>query len=236
MNRKGFTLAEVLITLSILGVVAAIAIPNIIQQYQKKLTITKLQKAYANIEIMANNLAVNTGCIGKNVYCTGLFNISDEDEFKDKFVELSGLKVIKKYNGHFIRTLNLNKTYADVFLNRLDISKDNIGFYFSKGNNLNRISNNYFIELRIFTDTSFTRKNLPKISGYYTSKETIIGRNVFSFVIYDNFRVEPSNKGFGGSTYTNSANCNPNITKNDWDTTGWGCTLRIIRDGWKMNY
>ena len=47
--KKGFTLAEVLITLGIIGVVAAITIPNLIANYQKKQTVTKLQKAISVI-------------------------------------------------------------------------------------------------------------------------------------------------------------------------------------------
>ena len=43
--KVGFTLAEVLITLGIIGVVAAITIPNLITSYQKHVTVTKLQKA-----------------------------------------------------------------------------------------------------------------------------------------------------------------------------------------------
>lgn len=42
---KGFTLAEVLITLGIIGVVAAITIPGLITTHQKKVTVTKLQRA-----------------------------------------------------------------------------------------------------------------------------------------------------------------------------------------------
>jgi prepilin-type N-terminal cleavage/methylation domain-containing protein len=33
--KKGFTLAEVLITLAIIGVVAALTIPNVVKNYQK---------------------------------------------------------------------------------------------------------------------------------------------------------------------------------------------------------
>ena len=43
--RFGFTLSEVLITLGIIGVVAAMTIPNLITNYQKHVTVTKLQKA-----------------------------------------------------------------------------------------------------------------------------------------------------------------------------------------------
>ena len=47
MNKKvlqGFTLAEVLITLGIIGTVAAMTIPILIQEYQKKVWTTQLQK------------------------------------------------------------------------------------------------------------------------------------------------------------------------------------------------
>lgn len=43
--KFGFTLAEALITLGIIGVVAAMTIPNLIATHQKKQTVVKLQKA-----------------------------------------------------------------------------------------------------------------------------------------------------------------------------------------------
>ena len=43
--KFAFTLAEVLITLGIIGIVAAMTIPTLISNYQKKQTVTKLQKA-----------------------------------------------------------------------------------------------------------------------------------------------------------------------------------------------
>ena len=45
--NSGFTLAEVLITLGIIGVVAAITIPSVINNYQKKQTAVKLKKFYS---------------------------------------------------------------------------------------------------------------------------------------------------------------------------------------------
>ncbi len=42
-----FTLAEVLITLGIIGIVAAITLPALINHYEKKETISKLKKVYA---------------------------------------------------------------------------------------------------------------------------------------------------------------------------------------------
>ena len=53
MNCKiAFTLAEVLITLGIIGVVAAITLPTLVANYQKKVLTTRLKK---EVNILANN-------------------------------------------------------------------------------------------------------------------------------------------------------------------------------------
>ena len=41
-NKRAFTLAEVLITLGIIGVVAAMTIPTLMQKYYEKQTVTKV--------------------------------------------------------------------------------------------------------------------------------------------------------------------------------------------------
>lgn len=48
-KRIAFTLAEVLITLGIIGVVAAMTIPTLVKNYEKKVTITKLKKMYSTV-------------------------------------------------------------------------------------------------------------------------------------------------------------------------------------------
>lgn len=46
---KAFTLAEVLITLGIIGVVAAMTLPTLINSYKKQQTVTHLQKVYTSL-------------------------------------------------------------------------------------------------------------------------------------------------------------------------------------------
>ena len=48
-KNTAFTLAETLITLGIIGVVAAMTIPNLITEHQKRATVTKLQRAISVI-------------------------------------------------------------------------------------------------------------------------------------------------------------------------------------------
>ena len=53
-------MAEVLITLGIIGVVAALTLSTVIQNYQKQVTVTKLKKAYSILgQIAQKSLADN---------------------------------------------------------------------------------------------------------------------------------------------------------------------------------
>ena len=51
MKKFAFTLAEVLITLGIIGVVAAMTMPTLVANYQKTVTVNRLKKAYS---VMSN--------------------------------------------------------------------------------------------------------------------------------------------------------------------------------------
>lgn len=46
-KNVGFTLAEVLITIGIIGVVSALTIPSLVQKYNDRVTINKLKKIYS---------------------------------------------------------------------------------------------------------------------------------------------------------------------------------------------
>lgn len=54
--KNGFTLAEVLITLVIVGVVAALTIPTVINTYVESSTVSKVKKAYSTL-VQAKKLA-----------------------------------------------------------------------------------------------------------------------------------------------------------------------------------
>ena len=47
--KSGFTLAEVLITLAIIGVVAALTLPIVVSKYKKMVTVTQLKHAYSEL-------------------------------------------------------------------------------------------------------------------------------------------------------------------------------------------
>lgn len=73
---KAFTIAEVLITLSIIGIVASMTIPNVIANYQKHVYVTKLKKFYSQFNQALTQLSADNGCVG-DLRCTGIFTHKD---------------------------------------------------------------------------------------------------------------------------------------------------------------
>jgi prepilin-type N-terminal cleavage/methylation domain-containing protein len=68
-KRIAFTLAEVLVTLGIIGVIAAVTIPMIVSEYQKTKYVAQLQKFYATFQIGLKQYAASQGC--DDLRCTG---------------------------------------------------------------------------------------------------------------------------------------------------------------------
>jgi len=55
-RKFGFTLAEVLITLGIIGVVAAMTLPGLIGNYRERVIVTQAKKSYSNLSNVLNRL------------------------------------------------------------------------------------------------------------------------------------------------------------------------------------
>lgn len=98
MKRKfGFTLAEVLITLGIIGVVAAMTMPALIQKNHTNISEARLKKFYSSIN-QAVTLAEVTQGDKKD------WTAADTDEFWEKYLKpylkYTNYKNIRKENGN----------------------------------------------------------------------------------------------------------------------------------------
>ena len=108
-SKKAFTLAEVLITLSILGVVAALTIPSLVNRQSEMAAIVKIKKAISQFEqvaevYMAENEATSIKDMVKDANCTGLADyfkvvktISANDS-KCDFTTADGVEWVWNYN------------------------------------------------------------------------------------------------------------------------------------------
>ena len=55
MKKRGFTLAEILVTLAVIGVLAALVTPALMQSSRDKANAAKLSSTISNIEKAFNN-------------------------------------------------------------------------------------------------------------------------------------------------------------------------------------
>ncbi|HNW26534.1 MAG TPA: type II secretion system protein [Candidatus Gastranaerophilaceae bacterium] len=65
LRKKGFTLAEVLITLGIIGVVAAITIPTLMSNTGEKRLTSQFMKSYSSVTQALNKWGVDNQCIDR---------------------------------------------------------------------------------------------------------------------------------------------------------------------------
>ncbi len=89
MKKKGFTLAEALVALGIIGVVAAILMPQLALGVQKKQAGALLAKAYAQIEQGMQN------------YVQAYNDTSADGSFVEKWIDIPSkdIKVLMTYSG-----------------------------------------------------------------------------------------------------------------------------------------
>jgi len=105
--RKAFTLAEVLITLSIIGVVAAMTMPTLIQTQQRKEYSVRLKKFYS---MMSQAILLAENEYGE------IENWSRKDNLTDNDPEIEGQKNFaetrdywNKYYAPYIKTLKIER-------------------------------------------------------------------------------------------------------------------------------
>lgn len=68
-SKKAFTLAEVLLTLFIIGVVAAETIPTLVKSYQNQVKVTKVKKYTSVLNQVIKQYMADKECIGNIISC-----------------------------------------------------------------------------------------------------------------------------------------------------------------------
>lgn len=74
----GFTLAEVLITIGVIGIVAALTIPTIMSKVDKQTNLVSLKKAYSVMTQALIQLANDSGCAG-DLKCAHIFDDTEQN-------------------------------------------------------------------------------------------------------------------------------------------------------------
>ena len=81
-KKSGFTLAEILVSLGIIGVVAAMTIPTLMMNYQKKIWEAKLKKTYSIATNACERMLIEENVSAVNE--TALYGATTDDERKEE--------------------------------------------------------------------------------------------------------------------------------------------------------
>lgn len=252
-----FTLAEVLITLGIIGVVAAVTIPNLIANYQKTQYVTALKKAYTTTNQALQQMAADYGCVG-DLKCTGLFSSTIPDQHN-----ALGKALVKYFSTSKICGTDVNKgcwpvvtgsnydgsnpsdsVNFDARVTYKFITADGISFM------IENFANNCLTDgTGGSTDFSMHKtNNMTQTCGFIRvdvnglKKPNLYGRDTFSFFITNGkgpmlYPRGGADDKYGGadSSWRNGLSGNI-VTCYPGYRYGYMCTGRILEEGWQMNY
>jgi len=99
-TKRAFTLAEVLVTLMLIGVVAVLTIPFMVQEFQKSRWTVTFKRTFAETYNALGKVALEEDC-SKSLTCTHLFDGSKEEStqlFGEAFAKMMALSQNCKMN------------------------------------------------------------------------------------------------------------------------------------------
>lgn len=206
MNRKfGFTLAEILITLGVIGVVSAITMPTLIQNHKKRIVVTRLQKFYTSMNQALKLSEVQNGEIK---YWDKVPNDLNANDMYDWY---------KKYFGNYFVSKEVEKVADGILVKNTDGSS--FGMYSGQG-----IHVVYCVDYKACQN--YLKANNNKIIHYvFDGKNTFFFQFKNQFVPYGMGYTREILRGEDKSPLVFS--CSEKYRKHF-------CGALIMQDGWKI--
>ena len=250
IRRVAFTLAEVLITLGIIGVVAALTMPALISNYKKTVYVNQLKKSVSVIENGFKMILADDGV--DKLTDTGLWSTFSGDwgrgQQNDEFTSYLGkyFKIIennvidldnyKQFNGNsngynprtnFVLEDGIYFMFGDIYKNPNSLSDENCKKAKAFGGNVCEVAiSSFYID----------------VNG--SKRPNQFGRDTFQFMLSNDGRLVP-NGGKDAALFQEQADIssNSNYWRNNTvkgcgasNSEGYVCAARIIENGWKMDY
>lgn len=216
-QKNGFTLAEVLITLGIIGVVAALTIPTLVQSYKKKVVETKLAKFYSTMAQATRLSEIDNGPIAQWEFFKPTSPDNTEYEYD---VGYAPEDIYNKYYKPYIKDIKTE----------VEPEKKALRVYFQDGSimNFGVSAVTYYINEKALKSTSF---GTDKFAFYYHPQ--------YSSKPYYRYHyakgIEPYAFNWAGTVENlkTSKNYGCSLTA-QIPSRGAYCTMLIKLNGWKI--
>ena len=230
--KKGFTLAEVLITLGIVGVVAVLTIPSVMKNYTNRMYVSQLQKSYSQVAEAVQAIM--------------------NDEHSDNFKETTASKVnpsgcpatlSKCTEGPAYFLNNYFKTVKTNCGSEGDSScAKNASNFYRRLDNQSTVGLGYYCVQTVTGSAvcaSYNANNkctsvVIDVNGL--AQPNVAGRDVFAMDIHENGSISDYGSGCSNNNIgVAAANCGSGAT-NSLSNAAGGCLNNVMEAGWKMEY
>lgn len=234
MHKKAFTLAEVLITLGIIGIIASLTLPTVVNKIQDKQFKTAFKKQYSAFTQAMQRVYIEDGQAYESVDWQQMPTYFCKIQSYMKAVK-SGMNCKKVLNEGFTDISNWPSTGLKLW--------HHTGQWFDKkGQPQTEINSGYLALSYILPDGALVNYNCGNqifidVNGY--KKPNTIGKDIFFFIVQSKNLV-PTIIPLSGSVRPNACTINginstPILTPNNYEEdcktgTGWGCSLMFLTD------
>ncbi len=218
MERKfGFTLAEMFITIAIVGVVSALTIPVLVTNYQANVRIAQLQKVYNEISgaIVAAIADERTDALD---YTYVYEDVDGAVDFLSKYLKVSSRCNSSECMAPTYRSLD-GTASGSIFQNSVPCVTLNMGAVVCVPSIQHDDGYNGHSGMSVVIDVN--GQNAPNTNG----------RDLFQFVVYSDGSI--------GNSYqpqSNGASAGRCEQFADKASYAGSCFSKIVADGWKMDY
>lgn len=219
--KKAFTLAEVLITLGIIGVVSAMTIPTLVKNHQRQVYVTQLQKVVNELSQAAEKATNDSNAISL-------------DETKYRYNENNNVGAANFLRDYFKIAKDCGTTLTPCFADSYETLKgENFTLEepqavvsLTSGASIS-IFDNYLEYQGVYYDTDHGAFQIQvDINGQ--KEPNILGRDLFYMELYSDGKV--------AETYLMNREWEVDVPCAEGYTYGIGCFDTIVNDGWKMDY
>lgn len=218
MKKRGFTLAEVMIALALIGVVTSLTIPTFIANSRNKANASRLAAVISSVE---NTFTTMIASEAVHDLSETEFGSSQTEEKFGKYMKLAGSGTsLSSYYGVTSPFKTLNQVAVNPNVTRIFQTKNGALIIF------------YSKDIAAPTDGSH-----PGSLGHVTidvngsAKPNIWGRDVFLFRLGYDGLLYPA----GGKMYTKMDTTGSSY-KCDGSTKNQGCTARLIENNYEIDF
>lgn len=241
--KKAFTLAEVLITLAVIGVVAALTVPALINNSQKSQYVSALKKGYLIINEVITTYSQEEGCMGNLEKCDKLGQVPDWNACETTTIPQLSLEMGKYFKT--VKTCEYNDSscgyqgkYKDLqggVINWLSPYKY-IRFYLSDGMII------YWLPFCICSDDVSSDPASPfyhNCGEFYVDvngekNPNQMGRDMFYFQFLKNGKVYPGGSLDDQFSLTGNGGVDDCLYPSP-TSSGFSCGSKVLQSG-SMNY